>query len=147
MGSVAKKFLSMTYNNIYEYFKDDVDLLKYFDPLSTAVNNRQAALEIYHKLVEYSKEGKCKFIRLEHGYIFFAKPKWFFQKNILISFCLKPQYRNQENVGKFWLEIKEYVGNHFICCLYNKNSRAIGFLLKGGMKIKKSNGLITLLSI
>ncbi len=137
----------MTYNNIYEYFKDDKELLKYFDPLSTADSNEQAALEIYHKLIEYSKDYNCKFIRLEHGYIFYVKPKWFFQKNMLVSFCLKPEYRDWVHVSKFWDEIKYYVGNHFVCYLFNKNTRAINFLLKGGMKIKKGNDLITLLSI
>jgi len=137
----------MTYNNIYEYFKEDYELLNYFDPLSAALNNEQAALEVYHKLIEYSKDYKCKFIRLEYGYIFYAKPKWFFQKNMLVSFCLKPEYRNWIYVSRFWDDIRDCVGNHFICYLFNKNTRAIQFLLKGGMKIKKSNDLITLLSI
>lgn len=137
----------MTYNNIYEHFKDDKDLLEFYDPLSTATNNKEAALEIYHKLVEYSKEYNCKFIRLEHGYIFYAKPKWFFQKNMLVSFCLKPEYRNWIYASHFWNEIKVHVGRHFTCCLFNRNTRAIGFLQKGGMMIKKTNELITLLSI
>lgn len=137
----------MTYNNIYEYFKDDVELLRYFDPLSTAVNNEQASMEIYHKLVEYSNERKCKFIRMEHGYIFYAKPKWFFQKRILVSFCLKPEFRTWSCVSSFWEEIKKNLGASFVCYLYNKNTRAINFLIKGGMKIKKTNELITLLSI
>jgi len=137
----------MTYNNIYEYFKEDRQLLRYFDPLSTAVNNEQAALEIYHKLVEYSKDYKCRFIRLEHGYIFYAKPKWFFQKRILVSFCLKSEYRKYPYVAEFWGLIRYYVGNHFTCCLFNRNKRGMNFLVKGGMKIKKANELITLLSI
>lgn len=137
----------MTYNNIYEYFKDDQFLLRYFDPFSTAKNNEEAAMEIYQKLIEYSKEYKCEFIRLQHGYIFYAKPRWFFQKRKLISFCLKPEYRTTIYVSRFWNEIRWFLGKHFTCCLYNKNTRAMGFLIKGGMKIKKSNELITLLSI
>lgn len=137
----------MTYNNIYEYFKDDKDLLDFYDPLSAAQNNKEAALEIYHKLVQYSKEYNCKFIRLEHGYIFYAKPRWFFQKNILISFCLKPEYRDWVHSGLFFCDIVNHVGRHFTCCLFNKNARAIRFLKNGGMKVKKSNDLITLLSI
>lgn len=137
----------MTYNNIYEYFKDDEFLLNYFDPFSKAKNNEEAAMEIYQKLVEYSKEYRCEFIRFEHGYIFYVKPKWFFQKKRLISFCLKTKYRNWIYASQFWQEIKHCLGKHFTCCLYNKNTRAMGFLLKGGMKIKKSNEFITLLSI
>lgn len=137
----------MTYNNIYDYFKEDIELLNYFDPLSTATNNAQAALEVYHKLIEHSKDYKCKFIRLEHGYIFYAKPKWFFQKRMLISFCLKSEYRQRKYVARFWDEIRYYVGNHFVCYLFNRNTRGMNFLLKGGMKIKKSNDIITYLSI
>jgi hypothetical protein len=137
----------MTYNNIYEYFKNDHELLKYFDPLSTAVNNEQASLEIYHKLVEYSNDYHCKFIRLEHGYIFYAKPKRWFQRKMLVSFCLKPEYRNYACVAAFWQEIKKHMGKHFVCHLFNRNTRAINFLLKGGMKVEKTNELITLLSI
>jgi hypothetical protein len=137
----------MTYDDIYECFKSDIELLNYFDPLSSALNNEQAALEVYHKLIEYSKDYKCRFIRLEHGYIFYAKPKWFFQKRMLVSFCLKPEYRTSPYVAEFWDLIRYYVGNHFVCHLFNRNTRAINFLLKAGMKIKKSNDLITLLSI
>lgn len=137
----------MTYNNIYEYFKDDKDLLKYFDPLSAAADNRQASMEIYHKLLGYSKEYKCEFVRLEYGYIFYAKPKWLWQKRKLVSFCVKPGFRTSWYISTFWDQIKMSVGEHFTCCLFNKNERAINFLLKGGMKVKKSNELITLLSI
>lgn len=142
-----QEIIKMTYNNIYEYFKNDHELLRYYDPLSTAVNNEQASMEIYNKMVEYSREYKCIFIRLEHGYIFYAKPKWFFQKRILVSFCLKPEFRTWPCVSSFWQEIKKNLGNHFVCYLYNTNTRAINFLSKGGMKIKESNKLITLLSI
>jgi hypothetical protein len=137
----------MTYNNIYEYFKDDRDLLKYYDPLSTAVNNEQASLEIYHKLIEYSKELKCKFIRLEHGYIFYAKPNWYSNRRMLISFCLKSEFRAPACVAAFWKEIQKHLGKRFTCCLFNKNTRAINFLMKGGMKVERSNEIITLLSI
>jgi hypothetical protein len=137
----------MKYDDIYECFKDDSDLLKYFDPLSTAADNEQASREVYSNLVDYANDRKCKFVKTEMGYVFYAKSKWFFQRNILISFCLKNEYRNWVSVSLFWQEIKKNVGKHFICYLYTKNTRAIGFLLKGGMKIKRSNNLVTLLSI
>lgn len=137
----------MTYNNIYEYFGSDEDLLDYFDPLSCAINKESAVLEIYHKLIEYSKKYKCSFIRMDHGYVFYANPRWFWGKKMLISFCLKKEYRGRISTSLFWLEIKKHLGRHFTCCLFNKNTRAINFLCKGGMKVKKENDLITLLSI
>lgn len=137
----------MTYNNIYEYFRDDIDLLKYYDPLSLASNNEQAAMEIYHKLIEYTNDYKCKFIRLDHGYIFYAKPNGWLQRRMLVSFCLKPEYRNKKSIESFWSEIKKHLGRRFVCYLFNRNTRAINFLLRGGMKIEKANDLITMLSI
>ncbi len=142
----------MTYNNIYEFFKDDEDLLLYFDPQSKAKDNAEASMEVYHKLLEYSKEGGCYFKRCGNiGYIFFKKaPIWekaFGRKNVLISFCVKPEFRTRYYLTYFSKFIKKNLGSHFVCCLYTKNSRALNFLERLGMKKQESNNLITLLSI
>lgn len=139
----------MTYNDIYGYFRDDKDLLRYFDPLSKVSNNAEAASVVYLKLVEYSKQyrNRFRFMRFDVGYVVYLKPKWAWNKNKLVSFCLLPEYRTSKGVGEFWEKVKYYLGNHFTCCLYSNNARAINFLLKGGMEIKKSTDLITLLSI
>lgn len=129
----------MTFNNIYEFFKDDDRLIEYFDPLSKAQNNYDASMEVYHKLVDHSKGKKCKFVRSEIGYIFYAKKE-------LISFCIKPEFRSKENYASFWRFIKNKMGVNFKCWLYTRNTRGINFLLKSGMKIKESNNLITLLT-
>lgn len=130
----------MTYNNIYEYFKDDKKLLEFYDPTSRAITNEQAAMELYHKLIEHSKNKQCHFIRHELGYVFYTKGE-------LISFCIKPEFRNKTNYLIFWNFIKKQIGKKFICWLYNKNTRGINFLVKCGMKQKRTNGLITLLSL
>lgn len=129
----------MTFNNIYEYFKDDAKLMEFFDPLSKATNNSEASMEVYHKLIDHSKDKKCKFVSNGIGYIFYTKKE-------LISFCIKPEYRNKDNYVKFWKFIKEKIGNNFKCWLYTKNTRGINYLEKCGMKIKESNKLITLLT-
>lgn len=130
----------MTYRNIYDFFKDDNELLNYFDPFSKANNNEEAAMEIYHKLIDHTKERECKFERSDIGYVFHSD-------GLLISFCVKPEYRTKDNLIKFGEFIKKIVGEHFQCYLFNKNSRAINFLKKIGMKKEVSNGLITLLTI
>ena len=130
----------MTYNNIYEFFKNDQQLLDYYDPTSNVKTNKEAALEIYQKLIDHSRERECYFERTEVGYIFYAK-------ELLISFCVKPEYRNKETLKYFGNIIKAKLGEHFECFLFNRNSRAIKFLENMGMKKKKSNELITLLSI
>lgn len=130
----------MTYNNIYEYFKDDDKLMDYYNPLGKAIDNKEAAMEIYHELINHSKEKKCHFIRSDMGYIFYSGHQ-------LISFCVKPEYRNKENLEKFGNIIKKLLGKHFECGLFKKNTRAINFLKHIGMKEKKSTELITLLYI
>lgn len=130
----------MTLNNIFEFFENDTRLLWYFDPESNASNNMEAAIEIYDKLVEHSKERDCVFKRNDIGYIFYSN-------NLLLSFCVKPEYRTKENIIKFGEFIKSEMGGHFKCYLYNRNTRAINFLEKIGMKKTDSNNLITLLCL
>lgn len=136
----------MTLNIIYEHFKDDTDLLSYFDPQSKARNNFEASMEIYQKLVDFCSKENCVFRKNEIGYIFFYKKKWF-QKKVLVSFCVKPECRSKENLVRFGEFIKKEIGKRFDCCLYNRNTRAINFLERLGLKKIKSNNLITLLSI
>jgi hypothetical protein len=130
----------VTFNNIYEFFENDTKLMDYYDPTSSVTNNKDASLEIYHKLIEHAKEKECHFKRNEIGYIFYSG-------KLLISFCVKPEFRSKENLTHFGDLIKKELGEHFECCLFNKNTRAINFLEKIGMKKQKSNNLITLLSI
>lgn len=139
----------MTAQDIYECFKDDTDLLLYYDPESSAKNNLEASIEIYNKLIEHSLKHKCVFKKIfDMGYIFyFKKRRLFFTEKVLVSFCVKPAYRDSDCLKWFGDVIKVEIGRHFKCYLYNKNTRAIKFLEKIGMKIVKSNNLITLLSI
>ena len=126
----------MTYNNIYEHFRDDDRLLDYYDPLSEATNNKEAVMEIYHKLVEHSKERTCHFVRNELGYIFFSD-------KLLISFCVMPGLRTKENLTLFGTYLRKVMGDYFECFLYNRNTRGINFLKKIGMREDVSNNLVT----
>src|SRR3954467_11753614 len=100
----------MTYNNIYEYFKYDKDWLKYFHPFSSAKNNEEAVIETLHVMYDHAKEKKCRFVSNEKAYLFYHKRE-------LISFCLKPEYRNKENIKWLWSFMKENIGKHFSCWL------------------------------
>lgn len=139
----------MTLEDIYYCFKDDSDLLLYFDPQSSARNNWEASVEIYNKLVCFSLNNKCVFKKVfDLGYVFYYKKRrLFFTEKVLVSFCVKPAYRDKEHLEWFGDIIKMEIGNHFKCYLYNKNVRAIRFLERIGMKVVRSNNLITLLSI
>ena len=136
-----------TYEDIYEFFKDDDDLLLYFDPLSRATNNLEASIEIYDKIVnDHAAKGGCVFKKTDAWYVFYKKRKWY-QRKVLISFCVKPKYRTKDNLVAFGRFIKKEIGRRFQCYLYSNNTRAIRFLKTIGMNVVKSNNLITLLSI
>lgn len=130
----------MTADIIYDFFRGDKDLLKYFDPESNAKDNYEAATEIYHKLIDYTPQSECFFKSNEIGYIFY-------KNGLLLSFCVKPEFRSKENLKNFSNFIRSEVGNNFACYLYNVNTRGISFLEKMGLKKVDSNNLITLLSI
>lgn len=129
----------MTYKNIYEYFAGD-SLLDYYDPTSNVNTFDDAIMDIYHKLVGHSKDKECKFVRDDIGYLFYSD-------KLLISFCVKKEERNRENLAYFGNLIKSKLGDHFDCFLFNKNKKAIAFLERIGMKPVLSNELITFLSI
>lgn len=130
----------MTLSDISYFFESDTRLLWYFDPESKASNNKEAIEEIYNKLVSHCIERDCKFKRNDIGYVFYSD-------GLLISFCLKPEYRTRENIIKFGRFIRSELGDHFKCYLYNRNTRAINFLEKIGMKKTDSNHIITLLCL
>jgi len=130
----------MMKEDIYNHFKEDVDLLRYYDPTSMVTTIEEAAEDVYRKIVEHSRDRKCIFVNSEIGYVFYSE-------RLLISFCLNPKFRNKENLILFSEFIKDNVGEHFECFLFNVNTRAINFLKRFGMRVEKSNNLITLLSI
>lgn len=129
----------MTYNNIYEYFYGD-DILSYYDPTSKVGSFEEAIFDIYHKLLDHAKERECKFVRDKIGYLFYSD-------RLLISFCVKLEERNKENLAYFGNLIKSKLGDHFDCFLFNRNKKGIGFLERIGMKKVMSNDLVTFLSI
>lgn len=140
MDYQPKELLRIDRETISDYFEDDVDLMKYYDPTSLVANRDQAISEIYHKLIQHARERECKFVGNDIGYIFYSG-------NLLISFCVKPACRNKENLEIFGKSMKKELGKHFKCVLFNQNTRGIRFLERIGMKKTKSNNLITLLSI
>lgn len=129
----------MTYKNIYEYFEGD-NLLDYYDPTSDVKTFDEAVMDIYRKLVDHARDKKCEFVRDDIGYLFYSD-------KLLISFCVKPAFRDKENLAYFGNLIKSKLGGPFDCFLFNKNYKGIGFLERIGMKKIMSNDLITLLSI
>lgn len=54
--------------------------------------------------------------------------------NFLTTFFIYPSKRNENIKSKFFNTIRNLTDNSFNTCLYEKNSRAIGWLKKNGLK-------------
>lgn len=64
----------------------------------------------------------------------------------LYSFGVSIKYRTKLVLTQWWEAVKKKVGREFICSLYSKNTRAIQFLLRQGMKIGEvRNNIVTLI--
>jgi len=137
----------MTKELIYEYFREDNELLEYFDPMSKATNIEEAAAEVYGKILQHGNEAECHFICNEVGYFYYSNYLLFTDRKVLISFCVKKEYRDKARLKEFWDEIMKNIGDHFECYLFNRNKRAIEWLIKCGMQVEKTNDLITRLII
>jgi hypothetical protein len=65
---------------------------------------------------------------------------------LLYSFGINNKYRVKEILTEWIQEIKDLLDNDFKCILWNKNSRAIKFLERQGMKIEDKNNDYTTLN-
>ena len=129
------------------YEKDEDLLQKYhvaiYD-LEDAVDETYRMIEVTDELVLNSGE------EMEHFGVELNKEKigylCTFQNN-LYSYGINIDHRNKEILSEFWNKIKSVVGESFISCLYDNNTRAINWLKKCGMvKVEGiSNDWITLL--
>jgi len=137
----------MTRALIYEYFKTDKDIIKYYDPTSDAGNIEEIAEDVYNKLLEYQNNSVCEFVADEIGYIYYTEKLAGTNQRALISFSVKSEYRTKDILIAFWGKIKNLLGDHFNCYLFNKNERAIKYLMKCGMQVKNTNDLFTRLII
>ncbi len=125
------------YETVKECFADDEELLnkhhiKAGKGLDICVKDTVEVLSNNtHHLKFYSiflKNTRIGFFGTEEDYGDFR---------FLTTFCIKPEYRNKENINEFWENIKKYFYLYnFYTSLYAKNKRAVNFCLKKGEIIK-----------
>ena len=138
------KAVKVNIEQLYPYieiaFEGDSELLQYFDKEAN-VKSVEAAIENVKEKIRTRYED-AEFMGVE---ISDEKVGYFvFYKDLLISFGLNKEYRRKILLGWFGDLIKENLGEHFSCALFNHNYRAIGFLEKMGMKVQMKN--ITILT-
>ena len=111
-------------------FDGDEDIYKYFDPnvkvktISDIVDNIEGKIEEHKVLFD------CRFKKFDDGYLFYTKTP-----PLLISFGIAPHKRTKERTNQFWEEINKKLGKNFTSFLWTRNTRAINWLTKMGMKV------------
>lgn len=119
-------------------YEGDTELLeKYYNlnrfNLGVKVDFPTAVLDTLDIIDEVSKAYKVSYYKV----IYQKKPIGYFVTfdKFLHSFAINKKYRNREVLTGWFEEVKKVLGKHFICMLYEINTRAINHLQKQGMKI------------
>lgn len=124
-------------------FESDEDIVSFYDPnvpvktIKDVIDNVLVKIQEYYDEVE-SLEMRGVFVKEALvGYFIFSK-------GLLVSFGLNKASRDKES-DKFWELIKKEIGDAVSCFLWRRNNRAIKWLQKMGMQVKKVNNDIILL--
>jgi hypothetical protein len=111
-------------------FEGDLDIFKYFDPSASVKTIDDVVDNVVDKLFDYATEYDVSFVPFDNGYIFHSS-------NMLISFGINVEHRTSENLSAMWDFILERLGDNFTCMLFDRNTRAINWLKRCGMRIEK----------
>lgn len=92
-----------------------------------------AVLNTLDIIDDVSKHYKLSYYKV----IYQKKPIGYFVTfdGFLHSFAINKKYRNREVLVGWFEQVKKVLGKHFMCMLYDINTRAIKHLEKQGMKI------------
>lgn len=119
-------------------FEGDKDIFIYCDPEFANSSLEQLVDSIYQKIADYpSYFKKCFFENLvvdsnTVGFICYTK-----SPNMLVSFGVNINYRSKEILEDVFSVIKEkFDGDSFTSLMWARNTRAIKWLEKNGMKIE-----------
>lgn len=125
---------------VYNAFIGDEEIIEFYDRAANVRTTLETIENVCEKIETTYPDAKIFGIEIDGN-----KEGYFVMKeNLLISFGINIRHRNKETLTRFWDEIRGRLGNNFHAILYSHNSRGIGFLTKGGMKIELDH--ITILS-
>lgn len=116
-------------------FEGDDELVQYFDPGCPVTGWESCCTAIDQKIRVNYPTATIRCV-LDEDY-----PIGYYvvENDLLISFGLRRAYRKKEWLLIFWDFIKSEFDGPFSCVLYSKNTRAIGWLEKAGMKLLFEN--------
>ena len=111
-------------------FEGDLDIFKYFDPSASVKTIDDVVDNVVDKLFDYAMEYDVSFVPFDNGYIFYSS-------NMLISFGINVEHRTSANLSAMWDLMVERLGDNFTCMLFDRNTRAINWLMRCGMRVEK----------
>jgi hypothetical protein len=101
--------------------------------------------DTFNKIIQSSKEHILEWYLIIKDSLIIGFTIVSIGYNYLYSFGINIKYRNNLILNEWFVKVKEILQNHFICELWEKNKRAINFLIKNGMEISnQENGVVTL---
>lgn len=122
-------------------FGHDPELLSKFQELDTDFET--TVKRNISRIHEYLTLSTLSLYELRYGGVVIGFTAMDHTQNILFSFGIAREYRKPAILSNWMDDVKEKFENLFVCVLFNKNSRAIEFLLKNGMKITSINETMT----
>lgn len=110
---------------------DDGGIVDYYDKAVPVASAKEASENISSKILAHYPDAEAVGFDIageKAGYLVR-------EDDSLVSFGLAPKFRQRQWLCPFWEAIKEEMGGPFRCLLYAYNSRAVNFLIKGGMEV------------
>ena len=127
----------ISFNLIKFAFNEDENIGQFCDLDYKVKSVSQLAKSIYKKLLEYEREGDCKFddLKVDNEIVGYA----FYFKNLLVSFGVNKNHRTKDKLSKVFEQMKSNFDSDFESYMWQRNERAINWLKKCGMIEVPSN--------
>lgn len=124
-------------------FKDDTELSKYH--ILGGETIEKCVVDTVYRILDVSTQYDLRFYKVMNN----KQPIGFFVlgDKFLFSFGINVKFRNKEVLTEWFAIVKKLLHNSFFSVMNDKNTRAISFLEKQGMKIKnrdEQNKTVTL---
>lgn len=112
-------------------FEEDTKIVELYDPNVEVKSIDDVVKSISEKIFEIKDLCICKGVYEKGKLIGY----YVYTDMLLISFSLASQYRTRGHLREFFGMIRKDLGKKFVCRLWNKNIRAIKWLLKNDLEV------------
>ena len=112
-------------------FEEDKQIVELYDPNVKVETVDDVINSISEKIFEIKDLCNCKGVYDKGKLVGY----YVYTDMLLISFSLSSQYRIRGYLREFFGMIRKDLGKKFVCRLWNKNIRAIKWLLKNDLEI------------